>query len=301
MKPANLSVIIPTYYRYEPLKQILTMLSRQTVLPLEIIIADQTPLEDRPKGFYENFPDIPLKVLNLKIPGLSSSRNAAARTSQGAVLLFLDDDMIISPTHLETHLEVLNKEYVDVVYGAVSSKEILPEKYERDWKTLDPVSQFLKSPNCRWNGMVLVTSGANTSIKREIFLSAGGYDEKMPRMEDHELGYRLFRSGAKIYYSEKAFARHNPWPSGGTRKTQPDMQYMRLLSRLYIHYKHFPGWTTRQYLLKEIVNALTFRELVSSRFHPLNLYRLYMPVQNLGLLFKAARNARRLTFGADST
>ncbi len=46
MKNADLSVIIPTYYRYDSLRQVLIQLEQQTVRPREIVVADQTPAHD---------------------------------------------------------------------------------------------------------------------------------------------------------------------------------------------------------------------------------------------------------------
>jgi GT2 family glycosyltransferase len=290
----RLSVIIPTYYRYPSLGTVLALLSRQTLPPDEVIVADQTPSADRPTGFYERFSGLPLRVLDLAEPSLSESRNRAAGAASGDVLLFMDDDMEFGPTLLERHVEVMAEERVDVVFGAISTEATLPETFARNVEWLDPVSLFLKTPNCRWNGMVLVTSGANTLIKRDRFFAVGGYDQNLPRMEDIDLGYRLFRTGAKMFYSEKPFSRHMRAPLGGTRKTQRDQQWVRILSKVYLHQKHFPGWATRQLVIKEALNALTFRDLLTGTLRLSNVLRFYSPLQNLWRLRRACREATRL-------
>ena len=113
--------------------------------------------------------------------------------------------------------------------------------------------------------MILIITGANTLMKRRIFEEVGGFDHFMPRMEDLELGYRLFKYGAKMFYSSKAFAQHKEWSTGGTRKSQKNLPYVRLVSRLYLYKKHFPGWTTKQFILHEFISALLFREYVSGK------------------------------------
>ena len=93
----------------------------------------------------------------------------------------------------------MQDEKVDVVHGAVSRKHILPETSQLQVVTMDPIRFILASPNYQWQGMALGIAAGNFSIKKQLFLSVGGFDEKMPRMVDFELGYRLFRAGGKIF------------------------------------------------------------------------------------------------------
>jgi GT2 family glycosyltransferase len=288
-----ISVVIPTYYRHDRLAELLAALIEQTRPPDEVVIVDQTPLGKRPAGFYERFTKLPLVIVNLDIPSLSASRNIGASKAQGDLLLFLDDDMRIKPDLVQQHLYVFEEERVDVVYGAISTTWDLPLSYERDTSRLDPLGFFLKSPNKKWNGMTLVTSGANTLIRKEAFFTVGGYDENMPRMEDIELGYRLYSSGAKMYYSELPHAVHDAAPLGGTRKTQKDMFVARLFSKVYLYQKHFGGWTTQQFYLLVLKNALTFRDPISGAFYLSHLKIFYWPIKFIIMLWKAHRFAKR--------
>ena len=89
------SVIIPTYYRYADLPNLLKCLSVQSFKPFEILIVDQTPLEDRPKGFYDQYNDIlPIRVINLENPSSTESRNTGAKMARGEILCFFDDKII---------------------------------------------------------------------------------------------------------------------------------------------------------------------------------------------------------------
>jgi GT2 family glycosyltransferase len=290
----KLSIIIPSYYRYEVLENVLNSLVKQTLKPFEIIIADQTPLNDRPSDFYENFNSLPLKILNLEKPSYSLSRNAAAEISKGDILLFIDDDIEFSEDFLQQHISVMLKENVDVVVGATSATPILPDTFSRPVRQMEPISLFLKGPHCKWSGMVLYMGGLNTSIKRDTFLSSGGFDEKIPRMEDVELGYRLFRSGAKIFHSEKPFAYHKRWKKGGSRKSQKNIPYIKLISKLYLYKKHFPGWGTHQFIIREVLNALLFRTPINGNFNPKSLKNPILPLIRLHRLLKAGMEAEKL-------
>lgn len=292
-----ISIVIPTYYRYDRISKIISLIKEQSHPPDEIIIVDQTPLCDRPLGFYEQFIDtlsIELKIINLDTPSLSASRNIGAQQAAGDFLLFLDDDMEFGQDLVKNHLHVMRREVVDVVYGAISTTACLPERDERDTINFDPLSFFLKSPNIKWEGMALVISGANTLIKKDFFLKAGCFDEKIPRMEDIELGYRLFRTGAKIYYSFLPHAIHNAAPSGGTRTTQKNIKYVRLLSKVYLYKKHFNGWALQQFYLFVLKNGFTYRDLLSGVFYLSHLRNPLWPIQAIYMLYSANRQANFL-------
>jgi GT2 family glycosyltransferase len=244
----SLSVIIPTYYRYKYLSDLLDMLSKQTFKKFEVIVPDQTPEADRPTDFYKKFhKEINLEVIYIKEPSLTRPRNIAVEYAKGEILLFLDDDIIIKKNFIESHVDVMKRENVDVVNGATTLKDRLPLEYPWDVRVLDPVRFFLVAPNYKWEGMMFTISSCNVSIKKKNFLAVGGFDEKIPRMVDFELGYRLYKSGAKIYFSYKPLAKHLRG-DGGSRKNPKN--HNKLVSAIYIHRKHFPGWITTQFILK---------------------------------------------------
>jgi len=271
----SVSVIIPTYYRYKYLRDLLGMLCEQTVMPLEVIIPDQTPMPDRPSGFYDEFQELlELKLIHIERPSLTAPRNIAASKAQGEILLLLDDDIVIGKDFIESHIQVMDEEHVDVVNGAVTLEEHLPREYPWDVRILDPVRFFLAAPNYRWEGMMLSVSSCNVSIKKDVFMAVGGFDERLPRMVDFELGYRLFRHGAKIYFSHKPFAKHLRG-EGGSRKNPKN--YDKLISALYIHKKHFPGWTTKQFILKNLFR----KRLIIEPWLPLKILRANCRVNKL--------------------
>lgn len=288
LSSATVSVIIPSYYRHVYLKEVLAQLCRQTVPALEVIVPDQTPPAEIPDGFYDEFSGrLPLTVIHVDEPSISAPRNLAARRAKGDVLLFLDDDVVINAAIIESHLRVMRREAVDVVNGAVTLRERLPEEYPWKIEDLDPVRFFLAAPNHHWQGMMLGVSSCNFSIKRTTFLKVGGFDEKLPRMVDFELGYRLFRSGAKIYFSDEPFARHLRAPGGSRKKPQ---NHNKLVAALYIHRKHFPGWITTQFMLKTVAGACfqswTFRTPAKV---VVNAFRFFLARREVDRLLRKAR------------
>ena len=278
------TVIIPTYYRYGPLINLLEQLSSQTLAPDEIIVIDQTPKADRDYNIKELFSKlISLKYLDFDEPSLTKSRNYAAEHSMGDILIFCDDDIVINDNYIESHVKVLVGENVDVVNGATTTKDSLPSHYPWDQKSMDPVRFFLAAPNYKWSGMMLSLSSCNVSMKRDIFFNSGGFDEKLPRMVDFELGYRIYKMGAKIYYSDKPAVKHLR-AAGGSRKNPHS--HNKLVANLYIHKKHFGGWIYKQYVIRYIFASLIFGKF--SIRTPFGLIRRYMRY------LKAKKNVQEL-------
>ena len=115
---------------------------------------------------------------------------------------------------------------------------------------MDLVRCFLNAPNYKWEGMMCSITSGNFSIRRDVYIKWGGFDLFAPRMQDYEFGFRLFRKGAKIFYSYKPLAQHLRG-EGGLRKNP--MKFDRLVGAIYLHKKHFPGWITKQFFLKSIL------------------------------------------------
>ncbi len=103
MKKPKISVIIPTRNRVPYLKQLLENINNQTRVPDEIIIIGHAgDLET--KNFLLNLDKDKFKF-NLKFgftkDGSSKSRNMAISLSEGDVLIFLDDDVILEKDYVK--------------------------------------------------------------------------------------------------------------------------------------------------------------------------------------------------------
>lgn len=247
----KISVVIATYYRHEQLVTVFDLFNKQTHVPDEVIVVDQTPLQDRPKDFYKNT-GLNIKIINLEEPSRNFARNIGVSNSTHPFILMIDDDIIFSEDFVEKHLEVMINENVDVVNGATTLKDSLPEEWPWDTKNMDPVRFFLAAPNHNWQGMMLSVSSCNFSIRKKAFELAGGFDPLCPRMDDFEFGYRLYKSGSKILHSPLPRAKHLR-AGGGLRKNP--LRYDKLAGAIYLHRKHFPGQITRQFILMNILRT----------------------------------------------
>lgn len=104
------TLIITTYNWKEALKAVLESVKRQTVLPDEVIVADDGSREDTKATvdqMREGFP-VPLIHSWHEDNGfqLSMSRNRAIAKASGDYLIMVDGDMVLSQTFIESHKRV---------------------------------------------------------------------------------------------------------------------------------------------------------------------------------------------------
>ena len=210
MPNLDLSVVVPTHNRRELLMEMLEALAGQTLSfeRFEVIVS----IDGSSDNSYESLRDLEtpysLVVLRQSQSGVSVARNRGARAAKGAVLLFLDDDVLPDPRLLEEHMRTQTDNPRGVVLG-----RLLPaaEGRRRGWNVWEDgvlakhyreMSRGSRPPIGR-----RLYSG-NFSVPREPFLRLGGFNESLRRGEDTELGFRLEQAGVPFYFNEGASAVH---------------------------------------------------------------------------------------------
>jgi GT2 family glycosyltransferase len=127
----SVSLIIPTKNRPRDLEVALESVFQQTDLPVQLIIADQSPTDECKRRvemqFAQASPEVRERVklcyiLDATISGLTVARNRAMELAQGDIWLFLDDDVILETNFLEELLTVYQQHpYFSGVSGIVSN------------------------------------------------------------------------------------------------------------------------------------------------------------------------------------
>ena len=194
-----ISIIIPTYNRYESLQNVLQNLEKQDYKNFEIIIIDQS--ESYSREFYNNYKLI-IKVIHQTEPALWEARNTGVKLAKSNYLLFLDDDSIIQPNWISSHLKCID--YYDAQLSSGISLSISGAKVPENYYFF------------RWGDQL---DTGNVLIKREVFNECGLFDkqfEKM-RMGDGEFGLRAYLNGFKNISNPEAFREHLKISKGGLR------------------------------------------------------------------------------------
>jgi glycosyltransferase involved in cell wall biosynthesis len=245
LKDARVTVLIPTLDRYPYLRQLLSQLRQQTVMPHQVIVIDQTAVERRETTIDQEFEDLPLKVLYMDKPGQCSSRNAGLRLADGDYVLFVDDDDEVPPTLIESHLQSLHHYRADVSSGVANEVGAgsLPEMF-----TYTRASDGFPTNN--------------TLIKREVLEKSGLFDLAYDRGQraDGDLGMRIYLSGALMVLNHEIAVLHHHAPSGGLR-THKARVITFASSRSTIRHRHIPS-VTEIYLAMRYFTSRQVREML---------------------------------------
>lgn len=209
----SLSVILPTYNRSKDLYNTLSQLLNQNPCPLEIVVIDQTKVHDeRVANFLENLvKENKIKYIYQDFPHPNVARNRGIRESRGDILLILNDDIIIHPDFIGAHFKNFQDPNIAAVSGCVLEEgEMLTDKFPpRYYRKYTGWMYFPLSFSKKTE--VINLNSCNLSIRREIILEAGGFDENFFKAsyDDSELSLRVH----KICLEKGLRTIHDPGPA----------------------------------------------------------------------------------------
>ncbi len=100
-----ISVVIPTYYREEALRDSVVDVLKQDYPNFEVIVVDQTPKHLPAIQAYleEQATAGKIKWFRLDWASLPGARNYGVRRSAGEIIIFIDDDVQLTPGFLSAH------------------------------------------------------------------------------------------------------------------------------------------------------------------------------------------------------
>ncbi len=213
----QLSIIVPTKNRCDAVKEFLESFKRlrslERIRP-EIVVADNNSTDGTWEMLEEKcqrFP-LPLKILKVTRAGKSAVLNEAIRIAGGAILAFVDDDVVLE----EGWLEAVEKFFADknqfIAQGII---RLAPPESE-DPEIIALQRRFRTIPCLDFDGHVgnlHSLNGANFAVRRQVFDRIGHFDERLGpgasgTSEDVELGRRMVRAGIRIGYMKDAIVYH---------------------------------------------------------------------------------------------
>jgi len=207
---AAVTVVIATHNRREQLGRGLAALAAQSVSgdTMDVIVVDDGSSD----GTFDWLEAVrlPFAVRSFRQAnqGAAAARNRGLAVARGAVVVFLDDDVVPDPDLVRAHLDSHAIETGIAVVGPLAS----PPGPRPPWvawhqATLERRYQAMAtgavSPSFRefWTG--------NASVPRQLALEAGGFDPSFRTGEDVELGCRLMTVGARFRFNPAARGVHH--------------------------------------------------------------------------------------------
>jgi glycosyltransferase involved in cell wall biosynthesis len=222
------SVIVPTYNRPDKLNLCLLSLSRQSVLPDEVLIADdgsgQETLQTIEQFKKSKDCRFALKHVWQEDDGFRKPRiiNETVRNATGDYLIFIDGDCCAHTHFIRSHLDysepgaILGGKRVDL--GKRFSERLLSRQQPISKLTIELIWDSLVNDSRKIEESLQIKSpflrkrlhrdriyndgiwGCNFSIHKELFYAINGCDEDFldGSIEDNDLGIRVINSGGKV-------------------------------------------------------------------------------------------------------
>jgi glycosyltransferase involved in cell wall biosynthesis len=201
------SVVIPTYNRLPILRQCLQALESQVLAaPLEqfeVVLVDDGSTDDTVHWLDTHASAFPhVRLIRQDHGGPAEGRNRGVDQARGDVIVFIDSDLVVTPTFLLSHARALQRRWHErgdrlcFTYGAV----INTANFDA------PTSEPHKPTDLSW----AYFATGNVAIEREVLERSGLFDTsfRLYGWEDLELGERLRQMGVQLVRCPEAVGYH---------------------------------------------------------------------------------------------
>ncbi len=211
------SIIIPVFNNLELTRNCLASIWRHTPADLyELIVVDNGSTDGSGAFFHHQAQAARLRCLSNPVNlGFAKACNQGARAARGELLLFLNNDTLVTPGWLEALVDILRKDpdvaaagakllypddtvqHAGVVFNERGAVYHLYRHFHRDHPAVNKERDFQ------------VVTGACLLIRKTIFMQAGLFDEGFQNgFEDVDLCLRVRQLGYRIRYTPRSVLYH---------------------------------------------------------------------------------------------
>ena len=226
----TVSVIIPTHNRKNSLLRTLESVEQQSFPMdlLEVIVVDDGSTDDTPSIVNQPFP-FRLRYAGQNNQGATAARNYGATLSQTEVLVFVDDDVTITPQALEALVKTCCQLPSVLVMGTLAKRSNNTESvYTAIALTL--AGSYVPA----YDDVDINFVDCNSELlacRRSDFLALGMFQDPTagngwPNWDDVDFGYRAQRNGFRILGTSKATAEH--WDPNVIDRARACQRYFRV-------------------------------------------------------------------------
>jgi glycosyltransferase involved in cell wall biosynthesis len=212
----DVTLVIPNYNRADALLQTLDALTRLDYPgdAWEAVVVDDGSPEDvrGPVEAWIARTGAPVRFFSQQNAGPAAARNRGAAAARGAVLIFIDNDVLVEPDFLRQHLDALATHPRAWIVGRVIQPEQLHATPFGRYRDQLHERFHHSHPAGDLTETIWITT-QNLSLPTRDFRELGGFDESftIASSEDWELGYRARQRGIRMLYHGGLAVRHNDW------------------------------------------------------------------------------------------
>ena len=244
-KTVFISVVIPTYNRLAILEKCLKSLENQEYSPAlidgyEVVVVDDGSTDNTVEWLKENSAQLPhVRTFLQDHQGPAAARNLGVKNAQGDTIIFIDSDLVVTPSFLQSHATSLRsaEKSLDTnrlfTYGRVINTANFENPTSEPFKVTDFSAAYFAT--------------GNVAISRHWLEEAGLFDTRFQLYgwEDLELGVRLKKLGLKLIKCPEAVGYH--WHPAFNLDQIPrmiDREIQRGRMGVLFYEKH-PTWEVR--------------------------------------------------------
>ena len=244
-----ISVLIPTYGREQVLCNTIADVLNQDYANYEVIVIDQTTDHEPETVAYleSHAKQKRIQWHQVSWASLPGARNYGVRRAKGNIVVFIDDDVQLTPDFLASHAKNFDNPEVGAVAGRVFDRMKLSD--------LDPNLQIedlppqAMDPGIAWYHLnlvhtikpqqVITARGCNMSFRRALFdVHNVWFDERFQGSavrEESDFCLRIRQTGFKIWYDPTAHLVHLGEETGGCH----DISSRSLNYQFTFYHNHF--------------------------------------------------------------
>jgi GT2 family glycosyltransferase len=256
----SITIAIPTYGRDQVLVDTIRHILALVPPPAEVIVLDQSK---------EHVPEVArtletwhhagaIRWLQLPEPLIPRAMNRGLIEARGEIVLFLDDDVVPEPGLIRAHANGHEQTSASLVAGRV----IQPWQEGIDFSH----NNEFHFACCRPTWIEEFMAG-NFSVRRDVALKLGGFDERFMRVAynfEAEFAHRWRHAGHKIYFEPAATVHHLRVTAGGTRMFGQHLRSFRPNHAVGAYYYFLRTWSGRKSIRQFLGRPL---RAISTRHH----------------------------------
>ena len=258
------SIIIPTYNRKSLLGLTLKSLKKQkTQFAFEVIVCDDGSNTDNLEVIREYEDTLNIRYYFQKDQGFraSKARNAGIALSEGRVLIFIDDGVVVGEKFVDEHVKSHSQKgmifclgyvygfddynkfekKINILFDIENIKEsILGMDREGIVDKREPLYCKLGDKLEKWPAPYVIAWSVNFSVLRENIERIGGFDETYATYggEDTDFAIKCYVAGFRFILNRKAVSIHYPHEKNKVSVDEQTLEIRTLEKRKYQNLKY---------------------------------------------------------------